>query len=544
MALLGGEGSINRNSLNGIGSNIEIGSVNSGRIKLLAHDNGWQFDYTYAQDLGRIELVNRALINSSGVVKVEGETINLSTGAGIRNFTNLSDTAGTITLAATESLNIDSSVLLTQVGQQTNADLAIAGIGGDISLQAPHIYFSNGSLISAGTLSDGAGGNITIDAPKTVKLFGKAGNNPSLISTSTQGLGDGGQIEINTGSLVMQDGSEVEALAGQGAGGTITVNASKAVNISGTGILRSPNAEGNLSETRLTSGFSASSGIDGLPFVQQPQGQSGSLLINTPNLTIEDEAQISVSNYGLADAGDIQINTSTLNLDTAGEIIANTASGKGGSIGVIAQESVILNEDSSISTTAARNGNGGNITIETANLVLIKSNKISADANLGNGGKITINTQGLFVDPSSSITASSEDERKIGSVEILTLDLDSRLETDYRVQSSLVAEKQIYTGCGVGQDSTENQFRNVGRGGIPHNPLQEIVNQETVADLAIDRHKTTKLDRQQPNSLKENISDHQPIAEADTWIVNSHGVIELIATTATVGRSSICKMVD
>ena len=544
LALLGGDVSIDRNSLNGIGSNVEIGSVNSGKIKLQSHDRGWQFDYTNVTNLGRIDLVNRALVNSSGIVNFKGKTINLLAESAIRSFTDFSGTAGTITLEATESLDINSSLLLTQVGQQPNPELAIAGVGGDILLKASQISFSNGSLISAGTLSDGAGGNITIDALDTFKLLGGEAGNPSIIGTSTQGIGDGGEIKINTGSLIIEDGSQVQALAGQGKGGTITVNASKAINISGTGILRSPNAEGDLSQARLTSGFSASSGIDGLPLEQQSQGESGNLIINTPNLTVEDEAQISVSNYGLSDAGDIKINTSTLNLDTAGEIIANTASGEGGSIGIIASSAVILNENSAISTTADRDGNGGNITIETDNLVLIESNRIGADASQGNGGRITIYTQGLFVAPGNSITASSEDERKIGSVEIFTLDLDSRLPTDYRVQSSFVAENLIETSCGVGENLTANQFRNTGRGGIPNNPLQEIVNRETVADLEPNQPETSKSLTQQRNLLKPNVSDHRSITEANTWIVNSQGVVELIATAATARRSPSCEMLN
>lgn len=543
LALLGGDVSLERNSLNAIGSNVEIGSVNSGRIELQPHDNGWQFSYANAEDLGRIDLINRALMNSSGIVNFTGKTINILAESAIRNFTDFTGTAGTITLEATESLNINNSVLLTQVGQQLNPDLAIAGVGGDILLKAPQIFVSNGSLISAGTLSNGTGGNITIDASETIKLVSEAGN-PSIISTSTQGIGDGGQIAINTGSLIIKDGSQVQALAGQGRGGTIEVNANKAVNISGTGILRSPiDEQGNLSETRLTSGFSASSGIVGLPLEQQPQGESGNLIINTPNLTIEDEAQISVSNYGLTNAGDIRINTSTLNLDTAGEIMANTASGEGGSINIVASESVILDKNSAISTTADREGNGGNISLETDNLVLIESNKISADASQGNGGKITIDAQGLFTAPGNSITANSEDERKIGSVKIFSLDLDSRLETDYRVQSSFVAENVIETGCGARDNLTKNQFRNIGRGGIPNNPLQEVAIQETIADLETDRHETSKSVKQQ-RSFKPNTYDDRSITEANTWMINSQGAIELIATANTTWRSPSCQGVN
>ena len=329
-ALLGGDVSMTKSSLSAIGSNVEIGSIKTGTVALQADVSGWQFDYSSVETLGNISLRDGALIDSSGRVNFRGKTIDLLTGSGIRNFTNPDGVKGTIELTATESIQLDRGLLLTQVGQQRDAiDLAIADAG-DITLNAPQVWLDNGSVISAGTLSNGAGGNITVKAD-TIELSSKVGN-PSIISTSTRGIGDGGQIEIDTERLIVRDGSQIQALAGQGAGGTITVNASEAIELSGTGILRSQQSADNLPEIELSSGFSASSGIKGLPVTLQPQGKSGNLIVNTPFLSIAESAQISVSNYGLADAGDIKITASTLSLDTAGEIVANTASGAGGSI--------------------------------------------------------------------------------------------------------------------------------------------------------------------------------------------------------------------
>ncbi|MGF1590606.1 MAG: filamentous hemagglutinin N-terminal domain-containing protein [Pleurocapsa sp.] len=533
LALLGGDVSMNRNSLNAIGSNVEIGSVKSGVIGLQTGENGWQFNYQAAQDLGKIDLSDRALINNSGGrVNFRGNTISLATGSGIRDFNNFNQTRSSIKITAAESINLDGGLLLTQVGQQRNElAQAIANVGGDILLQAPQVFLSNGSVVSAGTLSNGAGGNITINARDLVQLSGKTGKtgSPSIVSTSTQGIGNGGQIGINTSELIIDGGSQIQALAGAGAGGTITVNAGQAVKISGTGSLRSRDRAGNLSEIELKSGFAASSGIEGLPALQQSQGKSGNLVINTPNLTIKEKGQISVSNYGLADAGDIKIITSTLSLDQAGAIVANTASGEGGSISIIADKLVILDHGSSISTTAEQNGNGGNINLKTQNLVLLESNQVNANARQGNGGNITIDTQGLFIDPSSKITASSEVEQKKGSVEIVTLDLNSRLEINDYEQSSFTAENQISTGCGVGMSLAQNQFRDLGRGGIPSNLLQELTNWETLGDLGQDQPQTSNSSqRNQKSPVRSAVSGDEAILEANNWIVNSQGVVELV----------------
>lgn len=544
LALMGGDVSITRNSLNAIASNIEISSIKSGIVGLEQDNGSWNFNYDSIREFGRINLNNKALINSSGIVDLQGKTINFTSSSGIRNFTDVTGTGGIIKLNATESVNLDSSVLFTQVGQvSSDLEQAIAGAGGDILIKAPQIFLTNGSIISAGTLSEGAGGNITLKA-ESIELSSAIGDKPSIVSTSTQGIGNGGQIEFNTGKLAIYDGSQIQAFAGVGKGGTITVNATESINVSGTGIFRAQNSSGDLIEISLASGFAASSGIENLDFALQPPGESGSLIINTPEFTIEDSARISVSNYGSANAGDINITTANLSLNTAGEIIANTASGKGGSISVVAEDSIFLDNESFISTTAKQNGNGGNIFLEADNLLLLERNTIKANAEQGSGGKILINTQGLFVNPQSSITASSQIETKEGTIEIVTLDLNSRLYMGQKEYFPLVAEDYIHTGCGGEKDLVANRFQNIGRGGVPYNPIKETASREILNDLGEDRQFVKSVKDSQLNTAKHSIPHYQSISEANSWRVNVQGNIELVAqnNSSMLMHSSACRI--
>jgi len=555
LALLGGDISVSRNSLNTaktnnpntVGSNIEIASVKSGIIELEPDEFGWKFDYDRSDDFGAIDFSDRSSIDSNGQINLQGKTISFSAGSRILNFSQFNVTNSQIDLTATDSIAIDRGLLTTQVGQRNGLiDEAITDRGGDITFTTQSIAVSNGSIISAGTLSDGDGGSITINA-NDLSLFSEDGQNPALISTSTEGIGRGGSIEINTETLKIDNGSQIQALAGIGAGGTISINARSEIQLSGTGILRSRNIDGNISEQELASGFSASSGTEGVPVEEQSDltGAGGSLMIRTPKLTIDESAQISVGSYGPANAGNIDIFTSNLNLDTAGEIVANTALAEGGSINISAEQSIILDRDSSISTTAASAGNGGNITLIAENLALLDSNRITADAKVGNGGNIYIDTQGLFIDPNSSITASSEVEQNEGTVEISTLDLNSRLATDYIEPSSLVAEDGIASGCGVGISLHSNQIRDVGRGGIPHNPFRETANIEALGDLGV--AKLSQLDRLQNSKLNKadrqvTASTIKPIIEVSRWVVNSQGQVELLADTSNHVSARPCSM--
>lgn len=544
LALVGGDVSLARNNLNSISSKIEISSIKYGKVGLSETDSGWQFDYDQVKALGKIDLSNRALINSSGIVNLYAQNIDFNSSSGIRNFTDLNSTGGKIQLEATKSINLDNSFLFTQVGQVSpNLEQAIASAAGDIAITAPQITVNNGSVISAGTLSQGTGGNITLNATESISLSSTPEYNPAIVSTSTQGLGKGGQIEVNTGTLVIDGGSQIQALAGKGSGGTIKVNASQAINLSGTGILRSRDSQRNQTETILASGFTASSGVAGLPVALRPQGESGNLIINTPELTLKDSASISVNNYGLADAGDIRINISNLNLDTTAAITANTASGAGGSINILADKSIILDRQGAISTTAEQAGDGGNISIEADNLLLLSANRISANAQQGSGGNIAIDTQGLFINPNSKITASSRVETQTGTVKIVTLDLNSRLSTGYQDYRSFVSQDYIDTGCGVKSDFANNSFRDIGRGGIPLNPLETTSNWELLADFGQDRQQSRLTPSAVPLNDHASPPQYSAITEADTWQINSQGKVELIAEQhqQTIRASSTCQ---
>jgi large exoprotein involved in heme utilization and adhesion len=194
-----------------------------------------------------------------------------------------------------------------------------------------------------------------------------------------------------------------------------------------------------------------------------------------------------------------------------------------------------LNNQGEISTTA-QNGDGGNIGITTDNLVLLDANSISADAQQGSGGKIKINTLGFFIDQSSSITASSEVDTNEGVVEIITPDINSKIQTQEQEQSPLVAENYIATGCSVGQDFVKNQFRNIGRGGISSNLMEGTVSEETLSDLGDNTY--SKLpnvaEKANNNSTIDLSLKYQPITEATNWMINDQGKVELVAQSANL----------
>ncbi len=497
LALLGGDVSLVNNNLIGTEANVEISSIKSGQIQLQKGDHGWQFDYNRVAKFGQIS-INQAFIDASGIVNLKGQEINIVDNSIISNLTQADGQEGVVNIQATKSIKLDNGSILTQVGQRKSDNQTILGSGGDIFFQAPQITFTNGSNISSGTLSKGAGGNITVKAREFVKITAGESQIPSFLTTGTEGEGTSGQVKIETTKLRVQDGSRI----------------------------------------------SASSGNENLPFAEQPTGSSGNLIINTSNLDLTTKGKISVSSFGSGDTGNIAIKTDKLNINTQGQIAANSASGTGGSINLEAATSLILTAQGQISTTAQRNGNGGNIDINTDNLVLLESATINADAQQGTGGNIQINTQGFFVDRTSNITASSQLGTD-GIVEIITPDVESKIETIQQERSPFMVQKLITTGCSLGQDFAKNQFRNIGRGGVPTNPLEETGTEELLSDLGF----TQSLAGQVGQVTRKNYhptqdyADLQTVTEANHWLINEHGKIELVASSQATPQldSLVCQ---
>lgn len=126
-------------------------------------------------------------------------------------------------------------------------------------------------------------------------------------------------------------------------------------------------------------------------------------------MTLESNSEISAFSLGFGDAGSILLDTGTAYLSDSA-ITTQTVSSDGGDIFFRNEAMPLLNlVNSKITTTVAGGlGNGGNITIERPIFVVLENGEIIANAFEGAGGNIQINTQQLIQDPDSRIKASSQ----------------------------------------------------------------------------------------------------------------------------------------
>ena len=86
------------------------------------------------------------------------------------------------------------------------------------------------------------------------------------------------------------------------------------------------------------------------------------MAIATPKLTVAESGNINVSATGTGEAGSLNIDTQEINLDR-GSLTAETRAGNQGNITVDNANTLLLRNNSQITTNATEQATGGDITI-------------------------------------------------------------------------------------------------------------------------------------------------------------------------------------
>ncbi|MEQ8467017.1 two-partner secretion domain-containing protein [Coleofasciculus sp. E1-EBD-02] len=348
-------------------------------------------------------------IRTETLGEIPGSSISIFTpnltliqGGGLFTSTYSTAPAGDLTLTIPNTLNI--------IGNSPRSVLAVStitsatfgqGAAGDITINANQSTLQSGGLILSITVANGEGGTINLNT-QNLELIGINPENrsPSAISSSSSGTGNAAQVQIQTERLRLENGGRIDSSTiAQGNAGRISINATDSIT------LKSPQSplpssivsSADILNPLLRESFNVSDDLD-------LSGESGTITITSPQITIDESSEIRVTNLGTGDGGSLIISGELIELNQ-GSITAETQSGTGGNINLTAD--TLLLHESQISATAQNAGDGGNISVNTDNLVLLDS-QIVANAFTGTGGNIALTSQGLFINPNSQLSASSE----------------------------------------------------------------------------------------------------------------------------------------
>ncbi|MEL4897156.1 two-partner secretion domain-containing protein [Crocosphaera sp. Alani8] len=328
-----------------------------------------------------------------------------------------------------------------------------------------NIQFTDNGLISAKTTDVGEGGSIRISAPQTVDIRGDG-----QITVETTGKGNAGNIEVTGQTINFADRLEISAsTVGDGDAGNIHLNGNQ-IHLSNTQINAFSNSRGNpggilidnqgdnANKVTLTNNSLISTEIKSQGQATQPSN----ITLNTQQLNLNNNSEVTASTAGKGDAGSIEVlNAQTINLSSS-EISASTSGeGNTGVINLQGNKQINLDNNSEISSSVEENavGNSQEITLETPNLSLNNSRINGRTSGLGNAGNIdvnnnqtiqlnnsiisteitstgeanqtsniTLNTQQLNLNNNSEVTASTAGKGDAGSIEVLnaqTINLSS-----------------------------------------------------------------------------------------------------------------------
>ncbi|NEN99648.1 MAG: filamentous hemagglutinin, partial [Moorea sp. SIO3I7] len=231
---------------------------------------------------------------------------------------------GTVTLNGATSVSFPDGVQRADVSLTNGSLVDVTSVnGGTIAINGANFDMSQSSLqagLTSGTsIPDAVAGNITINARGNTNLIDK-----SLIANDllTSAIGNGGNIQLTTSALTITGGSRIQTVTNSnGASGDIEINANGAIDISGftedglfSGILTRSAADtsgfgGNITINNAQGSLNlANRGFIGT--VTRTSSNGGAIALNLNNLVLESGGQIVTATTNIGNAGDITINAS------------------------------------------------------------------------------------------------------------------------------------------------------------------------------------------------------------------------------------------
>ena len=286
------------------------------------------------------------------------------------------------------NIEISTNFLSVTNGALLDASTRGQGDGGSILVQATDIELDNGTLNAEA--DSGAGGDIRLESRENITL-----QNNSTVSASTVD-GEAGSVALNTPNTVIIDNSNLSSEANRiGDAGLIVVQAGN-IELDNGNIEGATNL-GAAGEILLFSNDSISLQNSSAVSASTQDGTAGSVTVNAPNtVTLDGESQIRSSATGTGDgtAGSVTISTNQLQLTNDSEVtVSNSGTGNAGNINVNASNIELDNSNVRATTVSGGSGsdNDGNITLFNSNSVVLRNeSEVSASTENGNAGSVTV----------------------------------------------------------------------------------------------------------------------------------------------------------
>lgn len=463
LALVGGNIFVEGGNLTAPEGNIELGSVGEGTVELTPDTLGWKLGYENVGTFQDINLSQAASLevsgNSGGRVRVKGGFVSVADGSAILTDTRGDGNGGSLTVEASETEIHGVADNGFTSSTFTNVDLGATGDGGDALIETGYLYIGDGAQVNVNTFGLGDAGTLTVKADEIEILGGfvdedlNTFNSGLFAQADTGQTGAGGNINIEADYLLVANGAQISVNTfGDGDAGRLNVQANKIELIGGARYLGS-------------SGLFANAGYDST-------GQGGSLEIEADSLCIADGAQAIAATFGEGDAGNLSVKTNEIELVGASSggtssglfsTVGEGALGNGGNL-QIDTSNLLITDGAQIAVSTAGEGNAGILDIEADNIELIGASDFgasglfsSAIVDRGNGGEINLTSDRLSLTDGATISASNFASRNSDTppgqgspgkinINVNSLQLDSSNPEEF---SSITTSNNAQTGGNI-----------------------------------------------------------------------------------------------
>ena len=453
--------------------------------------------------------------------------LSLNNGSLISTATFGAGNAGSINIKAFETVEIIQSVISSTTLGTGNA--------GDINIDTRNLLIRNGGSLITSNFGFGQAGDMTINATELVELANDEDyvNNTfvrgGIITSKIGEWGTGaGNLSINTKNLIVRDGLEINISNQNSTQLTETDNDNiSEINISALPSTAEPNNSIIQARESILITGSSNDGryISNINSTTKNNSPANNIQIVTPQLTVFDGANISVSSSSNGAAGSLEIIANNINLD-GGALNANTVSGLGGNISLTIADTIQMSDRATITTNALNQGDGGNISIDTDFIVAFADSNITADAIAGKGGNIQIESQEIFMASPNQISASSQ-LGVDGEVKIATFTNNLRNNLVKLPENIPETKNKIVSRCGAADELGEGSFVYIGKGALSPSPFEgNVERDEFIVDWG--NESTIATYEIEPPPQKQ-------MVEATGWIVGDRGNLILTAKNSSDG---------
>ncbi|MEM9275547.1 MAG: S-layer family protein [Cyanobacteria bacterium P01_F01_bin.143] len=496
-------------------------------------------------------------LSNGGNITLETGRLTVDSGAFIAAGTKGFGNAGNINIKATELVEVNSRNTSRTSSQIVSAVRREAtGNGGKIEITTKNLSLRDGGRINVATENVGNAGNLSIIATENIELTGTSIEGiPSTISAQVirRATGKGGNISVTAENINIEDGGQISASTlSLGKGGSVNIVANNTITISGftniteqTDNFRFSTLIKNNAETLFPSGiFASSPGF----------GNADALTINAENLTLSDQAQLSVSSQQQGAAGNLSINADQIQLENS-ILSAETIEGDRANIYLSAPD-IRLRNQSLITTNATQTATGGDIGINAETLLALENSDITANAEDNFGGRVVIEAKAVF---GTQVRDFNTDQSDITATSELGAEFNGVIEIDLTNTdpvSGIIQLPENFLDFAIAPSCNrdrENSFVVTGRGGLPSTPQEFFRGQTVLQDWrysVISEQSSVNSEQPLSNSnvgaqgLRPSLRpsrDRAKIIEAQSWIVNPDGFVELVADYLPVNRDHLQK---